>query len=101
MQRQGRAEVALNSGGPRIAEAQGLTQAFAGRTLLKDLTWKYCAVIALASWATTASGNHALADSPRGSLPEGGVVRRGTQLSIGYLIDSGGLRWISPLPSMS
>ena len=98
VQRQGRAEVALNSGeasGKRVLEAQGLTQAFAGRTLLKGLDLEVLRGDRIGIVGNNGVGKTTLLRILLGDLsPEGGVVRRGTQLSIGYFDQTReGLRW--------
>ena len=98
VQRQGRAEVALNLGeasGKRVLDAQGLTQAFAGRTLLKGLDLEVLRGDRIGIVGNNGVGKTTLLRILLGDLsPEGGVVRRGTQLSIGYFDQTReGLRW--------
>ena len=98
VQRQGRAEVALSSGeasGKRVLDAQGLTQAFAGRTLLKGLDLEVLRGDRIGIVGNNGVGKTTLLRILLGDLsPEGGVVRRGTQLSIGYFDQTReGLRW--------
>ena len=98
VQRQGRAEVALSSGeasGKRVLEAQGLTQAFAGRTLLKGFDLEVLRGDRIGIVGNNGVGKTTLLRILLGNLsPEGGSVRRGTQLSVGYFDQTReGLRW--------
>lgn len=98
VQRQGRAEVALASGeasGKRVLEAQGLTQAFAGRTLLKGFDLEVLRGDRIGIVGNNGVGKTTLLRILLGDLsPDGGSVRRGTQLSVGYFDQTReGLRW--------
>ncbi len=98
VQRQGRAEVALSSGeasGKRVLEAQGLTQAFAGRTLLKGFDLEVLRGDRIGIVGNNGVGKTTLLRILLGDLsPDGGSVRRGTQLSVGYFDQTReGLRW--------
>jgi ATP-binding cassette subfamily F protein uup len=98
VQRQGRAEVALSSGeasGKRVLEAQGLTQAFAGRTLLKGFDLEVVRGDRIGIVGNNGVGKTTLLRILLGDLsPDGGMVRRGTQLSVGYFDQTReGLRW--------
>ena len=98
VQRQGRAEVALSSGeasGKRVLEAQGLTQAFAGRTLLKGFDLEVLRGDRIGIVGNNGVGKTTLLRILLGELlPDGGSVRRGTQLSVGYFDQTReGLRW--------
>ena len=98
VQRQGRAEVALSSGeasGKRVLEAQGLTQAFAGRTLLKGFDLEVLRGDRIGIVGNNGVGKTTLLRILLGDLsPDGGTVRRGTQLSVGYFDQTReGLRW--------
>jgi ATP-binding cassette subfamily F protein uup len=98
VQRQGRAEVALSSGeasGKRVLEARGLTQAFAGRTLLKGFDLEVLRGDRIGIVGNNGVGKTTLLRILLGDLsPDGGTVRRGTQLSVGYFDQTReGLRW--------
>jgi ATP-binding cassette subfamily F protein uup len=98
VQRQGRAEVALSSGeasGKRVLEAQGLTQAFAGRTLLKGFDLEVLRGDRIGIVGNNGVGKTTLLRILLGDLsPDRGTVRRGTQLSVGYFDQTReGLRW--------
>ncbi|MBL6717576.1 MAG: ATP-binding cassette domain-containing protein [Pseudomonadales bacterium] len=98
VQRQGRAEVALSSGeasGKRVLEAQGLAQAFAGRTLLEGVHLEVLRGDRIGVVGNNGVGKTTLLRILLGDLtPEGGAVRRGTQLSVGYFDQTReGLRW--------
>lgn len=98
VQRQGRAEVALSSGeasGKRVLEARGLTQAFAGRTLLKGFDLEVLRGDRIGIVGNNGVGKTTLLRILLGDLPpDGGAVRRGTQLSVGYFDQTReGLRW--------
>ena len=98
VQRQGRAEVALSSGeasGKRVLEAHGLTQAFAGRTLLKGFDLEVLRGDRIGIVGNNGVGKTTLLRILLGDLsPDGGSVRRGTQLSVGYFDQTReGLRW--------
>ena len=83
VQRQGRAEVALNSGRPPASACWRLKASprpLRGERCLRAWTWKYCAVIALASWATTASGK------PRSCGFSSGISRLKGAWCAGYAI---------------
>lgn len=98
VQRQGRAEAALTAGeasGKRVLEAQGLTQAFAGRTLLKGFDLEVVRGDRIGIVGNNGVGKTTLLRILLGDLsPDGGTVRRGTQLSVGYFDQTReGLRW--------
>ena len=98
VQRQGRAEVALSSGeasGKRVLEAKGLAQAFAGRALLEGVHLEVLRGDRIGVVGNNGVGKTTLLRILLGDLtPEGGAVRRGTQLSVGYFDQTReGLRW--------
>jgi ATP-binding cassette subfamily F protein uup len=92
VQRQGRAEVALNSG---EASGKRVLEAYAGRTLLKGFDLEVLRGDRIGIVGNNGVGKTTLLRILLGDLsPDGGLVRRGTQLSVGYFDQTReGLRW--------